>query len=343
MNKPMNFPIISVVIPMYNVEQYIETCIRSVLSQSFQQFEIICVDDGCTDATIDKLNIFSDKRIRIITQKNRGLAAARNTGINASRGLYVALLDSDDFWAPSKLAKHYQHLSRNSRLGVSYSGSLFVDEQDQALGTGQFPQLSDIEAETIFCRNPVGNGSAPVIRSSLLREMGRIDWINGERRRCYFDENLRQSEDVEFWLRIALHTDWQFEGIDEALSYYRVNESGLSANIDDQLNAWNVSVEKNRIGHESFFTRWYSLAKAYQLRYLARRAIRSGDGLSALKLVHQALFTNVNIIIHEPGRTALTYACAFLALLPRRIYQLMENAATQFVGKDRSVMSQGGG
>jgi len=336
MKTPINFPIISVVVPMYNVEKYIETCIESILNQSFQQFEIICVDDGCSDNTLNVLKQFDDPRIRLIRQKNMGLAAARNTGINACRGLYVALLDSDDFWASDKLIKHYYHLSRDSKLGLSYSSSLFVNEEGETMGIGQYPQLDNISAETLFCRNPVGNGSAPVLRASLLREMGVVKQVNGLRRRCYFDESLRQSEDVEFWLRIALSSTWKIAGIKDALTYYRVNDSGLSANTEKQLLAWHQGIENNRSGNEGFFDQHYALAKAYQLRYLARRAIRSGEGLKALTLVHQALLTNADILTKEPRRTLLTYACAFLSLLPKQAYDSLENLALQ--GSRRSSL-----
>ena len=333
MIKPMNFPVMSIVIPMYNVEQYIEACITSVLAQTFQQFEVICVNDGCTDNTLSVLAQFEDNRIRVVSQKNQGLAAARNTGINLCRGLYIALLDSDDFWASEKLLIHYQHLSQNINIGVSYSASLFVDEAGQEIGIGQHPQIDSIKPETILCRNPVGNGSAAVIRASVFRDMAYVKWINGERRRCYFHESMRQSEDIEFWLRIALNTDWVFSGIKNPLNYYRVNDCGLSANTQKQLNAWHYGININREGNEAFFKRWYPLARAYQLRYLARRAIRSGEGLSALKLVNQALLSSGRILLQEPGRTVLTYLCAVLSLLPRQAYRALETAATGTVFK----------
>ena len=77
------YPIVSVVVPMFNVENYIEECLHSVLAQTWQNFEIFCVDDGCTDGTLLKLDLFTDSRIRLVRQPNKGLAAARNTGIRA--------------------------------------------------------------------------------------------------------------------------------------------------------------------------------------------------------------------------------------------------------------------
>ena len=112
MNK-LPLPMVTVVIPMFNVEKYIEKCIISVLEQTFKNFEVICVDDGCTDNTLNILKQFTDPRIKLIKQQNRGLAGARNTGIQAARGIYIALLDSDDCWASQKLSEHVAHLNCN--------------------------------------------------------------------------------------------------------------------------------------------------------------------------------------------------------------------------------------
>jgi glycosyltransferase involved in cell wall biosynthesis len=323
---------VSVVVPMFNVEEYIEQCISSVLSQTFRNFELICVDDGCTDNTLSVLSQFSDERIKVIHQRNRGLSAARNSGIAAAKGIYVALLDSDDFWSREKLALHLSHLNQNSSVGVSYSPSVFVDEQGNDLGIGQYPKLKEVTIKHIFCRNPIGNGSAPVIRRCLLNEIAYENTESG--RTCYFDEDLKQSEDIELWTRVALLGKWTFEGIPEALTFYRINNGGLSSNLSKQYDNWCLAVRKNRPGNEQFFRKYERLARAYQIRYLARRAIKSGDGLEAVKLVFKALLTNPLIALEEPARTSATFACSILSLLPVRTYSFIENSV---IGWKRQV------
>jgi glycosyltransferase involved in cell wall biosynthesis len=327
--KKSSIPILSVVIPMFNVGQYIEQCIQSVLAQTFKNFEVICVDDGCTDDTLYKIKQYSDPRIKLIQQDNRGLSGARNTGILAARGIYIALLDADDFWAKEKLAGHINHLNLRPHVGVSYCPSLFVDESGKSMGMGQYPKLKDISAKDVFCRNPVGNGSAPVIRRRLLKEVIFVSPKTG--RKCIFDEDLRQSEDIELWLRIALLGNWKFEGIKTPLTFYRVNEGGLSSNLNKQYESWCLAIKKNQKGHANFFKRYLPLARAYQLRYLARRAIRSGDTWQAIKLVHQALFTQPKIAIEEPLRTMATYGCALMSILPHNIYLIIENTAIRML------------
>lgn len=324
-----SLPIVSVIIPMFNVGQYIDQCIQSVLAQTYKNFEVICVDDGCTDDTLNKLAQFSDPRIKLIQQSNRGLSGARNTGILASRGMYVALLDADDFWAKEKLALHINHLNTRPNIGVSYSPSLFVNENGKPMGIGQYPKLKGITAKDVFCRNPVGNGSAPVVRRRLLQDVAFVSQKTG--RKCIFDEDLRQSEDIELWVRIALLGNWKFEGLKTPLTFYRVNDDGLSSNLSKQYASWCLAMKKNQQGHAPFFKRYLPLARAYQLRYLARRAIRSGDTWQAIKLVHQAIFTQPKIAIEEPARTLATYGCALMSMLPHNLYRMIEQTAIRML------------
>ncbi|NQZ24137.1 MAG: glycosyltransferase family 2 protein [Colwellia sp.] len=319
-----SIPVVSVIIPMYNVEKYIEQSINSVLNQCYHHFELILVDDGCVDNTLNIVNSFSDPRIRVITQKNRGLSGARNTGIDAARGIYVALLDADDYWAPEKLTKHIQHLTENPAVGVSYCPSLFINEDGELLGIGQFPKLNNISKQDVFCRNPVGNGSAPVIRRSLFSEITRFGVKKDKYRSMYFDESLKQSEDIELWTRIALTTKWQFAGIETPLTYYRINNAGLSADLGKQFASWQHAVMLNQASDPEFFRKFYSLAKAYQLRYLARRAVQSKSKLTAFKLIHQAIYCDYRILLHEPSRTLMTWCCACLKFLPITLYSRIE-------------------
>ena len=308
-------PLVSVVIPMYNVEKYIEQAVLSVLSQSYSNFEVICIDDESPDNSSDLVSQFKDNRIRVIRQANRGLAGARNTGLASAKGKYIALLDADDFWAQDKLEQHVAHLESNPDVDVSYCQSLFVDEQGKLMGVGQYPKLNDVLNKDILCRNPVGNGSAPVIRAKLLKQFGFHLELTGRPRYEYFNESLRQSEDIEFWIRCALEHKAKFAGVGLPLTYYRVNEEGLSANLTKQLASWELAMSLNAKNHPTFFAKWYPLAKAYQYRYLCRRAVQSQMPDTALKLAFNAIKTNKNILFEEPARTLSTLICASMAKL----------------------------
>ncbi len=326
--------LISIIMPVYNVEKYVGEAIDSVLKQTYTNFELLIIDDQSPDKSIDICRSYNDPRIRIISQDNLGLAGARNTGINHANGQYIAFLDADDYWAPEKLEYHAQHLQVNPQIGISFCPSIFIDENSQLLGIKQSPKLSNIQMEDIFCRNPVGNGSVPVIRKKVFDDIQFEGISNNTSRAWYFDETLRQSEDIDCWLRIAAQTNWEFEGIKPALTYYRVNEGGLSANVVKQFDSWKRARKNLQTTAPDCVTQWGKLAEAYQLRYLCRRAIRSRDSSMALKLAVMAINTNYRILYKEPLRTLNTLCCAILIkLLPTMVFSQLESFAMQSVAR----------
>jgi len=320
-------PMVSVIIPVFNAEQYLKQSIPSVLQQSWQDFELILVNDGSTDNSLSICQQFTDPRIKIINQTNRGLAGARNTGIRNAKGEFIALLDADDLWHQDKLHHHLKHLNNNPLVGVSYCPSQLMDDNGKDLGLQQSPKLEQVSKKDILCRNPVGNGSAPVIRKQVFNDIAFYENLYGQREVYYFDDTFRQSEDIECWVRIAGTTQWQFEGIPLALTWYRINDSGLSANLGQQLNNWQRMIDKTKTYAPELYFRFGALAKAYQLRYLARRAIRSRSPVPAAKLLMQALSTQPMILVEEPKRTLTTlFACTLQLLLPLKLYQNIEHS-----------------
>lgn len=307
----MKTPLVSVIMPVYNTEKYVQSAIDSVLAQTFEDFELLIIDDAGTDASIALCRAYTDARIRIVSQANRGLAGARNTGIREARGQFIALLDSDDLWETEKLERHVQHLWTSPQVGISYAASSMIDDDGNFLRITQRPKLKNVTARDVFLRNPVGNGSAPVIRKAVFDDIAFVNQARNEL--DYFDDSFRQSEDIECWCRMALITHWKFEGITGALTRYRINEGGLSANVVRQFETW--SRVKARVAelNPDFADRWSAHAEAYQKRYLARRCFRMGEGALAWSLMREALKTCPQILIEEPAKTLTTLA-AVLAL-----------------------------
>jgi glycosyltransferase involved in cell wall biosynthesis len=307
----MPTPRVSVIMPVYNVEAYVAEAVQSVLDQSFRDFELIIVDDGGSDQSIPICLGFDDARIRIIHQENRGLAGARNTGIAAAYGEYIALLDSDDRWDPQKLMLHVIHLDTIADIGLSYSGSLFIDADGAPLRQRQRPKLHSITAADILCRNPIGNGSAPVIRRSALDDVA-FTHPTDLRRSCWFDESFRQSEDIEMWVRMALTSRFRIDGIAPLLTHYRIIGGGLSANVVRQYESWDRMLAKTASYAPDFIRQHGDRAKAYQLRYLARRSIQMGDAAFALHLLRDAAKASLAPVWEEPLKTMETYAAAIV-------------------------------
>lgn len=307
----MTQPKISVVMPIYHVEDFVGEAVQSVLKQSFADFELICVDDGGADASMGILRSFSDPRIRIVCQENRGLAGARNTGIAHAHGEFVALLDSDDIWHPEKLALHFIHLMANPDIGVSYAGSRMIDRDGAVLSVAMRPKTGRITPRDIICRNPVGNGSAPVLRKTAL-ELAAFAHPDEPTRTCWFDESFRQSEDIELWIRLAVKHGVTFAGIDSLLTDYRIIPGALSANVVKQYLSWTKMLRKLRNYAPEFVAEHGDTARAYQLRYLARRSVQIGNFDLARDLMRKALGLHPRLLSEEPAKT-LTTAGAVVA------------------------------
>ena len=328
---------VSVIIPVYKAEKYIGSTLQSALDQTYKNIEILIIDDGSPDRSIEICQQFTDSRIKIIRQENRRLPGARNTGIRHAKGEYLTLLDADDLWLPEKLEKHVKHLDNSPNIGVSFSRSAFIDDDGQALGIYQMPQIKEITPSLVLCRNPISNGSAAVIRREVFEAIKFQDNLYGTVEDFYFDERSRHtnadSTDVECWFRMSVKSNLQLEGIPDALTLYRVNSGGLSANLLKQLDSWELMLSRARLYAPEIVNQWETLARAYQLRYLARRAVSLQDGAMAVKLVNRALTTNWRILFKEPRRTLLTLAASYLVLLlPQSLYGQIQAFALNRTG-----------
>lgn len=327
---------VSIIIPVYQAEKYIAATIQSVLKQTYENFELLIIDDGSPDKSIEICRQFQDPRIKIFRQQNRGLSGARNTGIRNAQGEYLAFLDPDDLWLPEKLEKHVQHLNETPDVGVSFSRSAFIDEDGKSLGIYQMPRLKDIDPHHVLCRNPIGNGSAGVFRKQVFAAIKYQDNIHGYVEDFYFDEHFRVSQDVECWLRIVFQTSWKMEGIPEALTLYRVNSQGLSSSWQTKLESVEMILEKTRSYAPKFVAKWKKPVKAYYLRYVARRAVSARDASKAVELFNRAITTYWRILLEEPRRTILTGGAAYLlSFLPQSVYKKLEALALKQTGTNQ--------
>ena len=324
---------VSIIIPLYNTERYVQLALESALAQTYKNIEVIVIDDGSTDDGVNICRRIRDERIRIIQQENRGLSGARNTGIRHAKGEFVAFLDADDLWLPEKVEKHIDHLEKFPEIGVSFSYSKFINEYDQPLGLYQFSKIKNITPLDLLCRTPIGNGSAAVFRKKVFEDIQFPAEVNSVLENHYFDETFRETQDVECWMRIAVQTNWRMEGIPEPLTLYRVNSQGISANLDKKLIAWDRLLAKVYSYTPEQMKHWEKPAKAYHFRHLARRAVTLQDGKQATTLFWRGVIAYPKILVEEPFRTCLTGMAAMtLWLLPTSIYKSFFELATQLTG-----------
>ncbi len=209
-------PVVSVVVAAYNMGQYIEVAVRSVLDQTFSDLEVIVVDDGSTDGTPDVMCAFEqESRVRYIRQANAGQPRAKNAGVKAARGRFIAFCDADDVWVVDKLSKQLRIFDADDRIGVVYSQVATIDPDGNRTGeiTGDGPSGSVLNE--LFVKNFVPFGTS-VVRREVIDEIGM------------FDETLAMGIDWDLWLRAAVR--WRFHFMREPLYLYRVWPGQMSRN-----------------------------------------------------------------------------------------------------------------
>jgi glycosyltransferase involved in cell wall biosynthesis len=236
---------VSVIIPAYNAEAFIFDTVNSVLNQTYQNREVIVVDDGSTDGTMAALEPFGN-RIRVQQQPNGGVATARNMGVSLARGEWIAFLDADDLWLPEKLER---------QLAFSEAPMTFTDR----FNFGSRGHLPELQSEV----TPMRGGDLFV---ALMREGNFITNTSVVMRRALFEQmdgfytGLNGTEDWDLWIRIAEHHTIGF--LSEPLVRYRFHPGGLSRNF--------VKMGRERM---QVITRGLALERGLSLDWRTRRQI----------------------------------------------------------------------
>ncbi|HSY52282.1 MAG TPA: glycosyltransferase [Thermoanaerobaculia bacterium] len=222
---------ISVIIPTYNYGRFLGEAIDSALAQSYSALEIIVVDDGSTDDTTRVLDAYGD-RIRAIRQDNQGVGAARNAGIAAARGKYVAFLDSDDIWKPEKLERQIALFAADPDLGLVHCGAESFDNEGKTLSVLLSGMEGWVASELLRLDREVitAPGSGTLVPKRVAEEIGG------------FDPRLQPSEDWDFCYRLAVRYRVGF--VPEVLVRYRLHGSGIHLNIPRMENGMLMALGK---------------------------------------------------------------------------------------------------
>lgn len=220
-------PLISVVIPAYNAEKTILETLQSVCNQTFTDIEIIIINDGSKDNTVEVSQQIKDDRIRIISYPNGGLPTARNRGISQSQGEYISFIDADDLWSPDKLASQLAALEANPHAGAAYSWTM-VMEADGSKTYSTLPiYFQGNVYPDLLVQNFIASGSNIMVRRQAILETGD------------FEPSLKSAEDWDYWLRLA--KKWEFVLVPKPQIYYRKSEGAMSSKVD-VMEAYNLTV-----------------------------------------------------------------------------------------------------
>lgn len=303
----MSLPLVSVIIPCFNAADFMRQTLDSVCAQTYPNLEILVVDDGSTDRTADTAREYAakDSRIHLLQKPNGGLPTARNFGLDHATGKYASFVDGDDFWEHTKVEKHVAHLEANSDVGVSYSGTQYVDTAGRPMRHRRVPRLRDLDDYYLYCRNPITTGSTAVFRREIFDHHRFDEKMVGA---------LGGNEDVDCWLRIAFAppAKWRFEGIPELLTFYRVNPGGLSNDYTKHFASAKYTWAKSFKYAPEVARKYAKLAEAFQLRFYARRAIAGGNFKSARDSMRAALRADPRILTHEALQSWATLIISYL-------------------------------
>lgn len=204
----MTAPAVTVVVTSYNYGRYVGAALESVRAQTCGDFECVIVDDGSTDNSIEVIESFlTDPRFRLVRQRNGGVSNARNVAIDLARGEFIAFLDADDLWRPTKLEQQLARFCDNPALGVVFTRRTIIDANDGPRPCGDSQPPAGEVVGPLFRQNFVCFSSAMVRTEAAVRVGG-------------FDERLGLAVDYDFWLRVARH--YPFGVVDEPLVAYRV-------------------------------------------------------------------------------------------------------------------------
>jgi teichuronic acid biosynthesis glycosyltransferase TuaG len=217
-------PVFSIITPLYNCEDYLRATIDSVRSQSFQNWELIIIDDCSTDKSFFLAKSYSELDPRIIVlknEKNSGQAFCRNVGLRNARGKYLAFLDSDDLWMDKKLDRYFKEFQENN-VSFIYSSYKLIDEHGVELKKVLIPP-SVLDFKTFMAHNPVGCLTVAYEINSF--------------RNIYFveDRKYQSIEDNIHWANIFSRNDVRYKRIEEVLSSYRIRSNSSSSKKIDMI------------------------------------------------------------------------------------------------------------
>jgi glycosyltransferase involved in cell wall biosynthesis len=230
-------PLVSVVIPAYNAEAFIGATLDSALQQTHRAIEVIVVDDGSSDGTAALVEAYArrDSRVRLVRQQNAGVAAARNRGIADARGDFVAPLDADDLWEPTKIERQVARmLEAGSDVGIVYCWWLLIDRDGAILDSSPQWQVEGRAVDALLQVNFAGNASVPLFRRQALVEVGGYDASLRAR-------GAQGFEDWDVALKVA--EQWNVAVVPAVLVGYRRQDSGMSASTDRMWRSYELVIQ----------------------------------------------------------------------------------------------------
>jgi glycosyltransferase involved in cell wall biosynthesis len=276
-NRMTNRGIVSIIVPCYNAEKYVDDAIGSLRAQTYEALDIIAVNDGSKDGTLRLLerHAAADSRVRILDQANRGLPGARNAALHTFRGDFVCFLDADDVFLPEKMQRQVEYLNAHPEIGVVYSDYYTGDAHLELTGL-KISRMPAIDLMDAVATKNWFTPMAPLVRANIVRAVGD------------FDESLRAAEDWDYWIRCAQHAAFGY--LSGAIGIYRTHPEQMHHDLNRMRVACLRVIEKHFRNHPRRYRR--ALATFYEAHakscWAARDTWRTGF-YAALSMYHGKL------------------------------------------------------
>lgn len=317
-------PVISVIIPAYNAAKTIRETIMSVLNQSFSNLELIVINDGSQDSTLDIVSSIQDSRLQLFSYKNGGVCMARNRGIERACGEFISFLDADDIWTPDKLEAQLTALQKNPQAAVAYSWVDYIDEYGNFFHQGNYITINGSAYEKMLVQNILENGSNPLIRREALTKVG------------VFDSSLTLAEDWDMWLRLAELYD--FVTVPSVQILYRTSSRSASTNIVKMEKSCLKFIEKSfkNAPPSLQYLKKNTLSTLYH--YLTFKSLESPlsrqNGIIATKCFWNAIKNDLSTIWQWQTMSKAFFKISTVLILPPEQYKKIKTIAKKLLIKE---------
>ena len=325
--------LISVIIPVYNGEKTIRETIDSVLNQTYSNLEIIVINDGSLDLTLNVVYSIRDCRLKVFSYQNSGVSISRNRGIERASGQFISFLDADDIWTPEKLEEQLKALQTNPQASVAYSWVDYIDENGDFFRHGNHITMNGNAYEKMLIQNILENGSNPLIRRQALINIGN------------FDQSLKFAEDWDMWLRLA--SRYNFVTVPYAHVLYRTSSYSVSTNVLEMEKFSLEFIEKafNQAPASLQYLKRKSLTNLYH--YLTFKSLESPSGqknaIIAIGFLINIILNDLSVIIHWQTMSKALFKIFMVCILPSQQYISFRIRLKRFLLKGNREQGTGNG
>lgn len=304
--------LVSVIVTCFDVAPYLRAAVDSVLRQTYHRFEILVVDDGSTDGSLETLRGIDDPRLKTFALAHQGPVATLNAGLDRASGEFISFLDGDDLYAENNLECQVALLRRTPDVDLTFGRSRLIAQDGALLGLATRYRAGPIGFEDLLADNLIGNGSAVVARSAAIRKAGLCDLKYGA---CY---------DLDLWLRIARLRPGNIRAIPEVLIYYRRRPGQLTGERELLERNWRRLLEKMREIEPATVARLEGRASSNMYRFIAYSCYERGATREALSLVARSIRLAFPYSLAVPRTYLLLFGIVARMLLPAAMHARLE-------------------